>query len=154
MAGLNSRVDPQDLVSFDILSTGYFTLSGKPQLAYWKNNFGVKIEIVGVKIGIWGNFGMRADMVVGLWRDADNSEIVSLGWDHYADPPLPRQEKIAWFAPYKWDLFPGDLLRMIYSFNAFIGIPGASFNVAIYCPAGGGPAGRGAGVDYEALVTA
>ena len=136
MSNLNQRADPDDLVSFEVLGIANVQPVGQTLLSRWQNPTGRRIKIVGARCGSWCLYGLRADVYLSLWREADNTMILDGGWDHYQEPTLPYQGRPEWFHPYGFYLYPGDWLRVVYGYAPFSGPQSVTQAVTIWCPSG------------------
>ena len=102
-----------------VLNTGPVacTQDTTPTQLYWSNDTGHVVHITRSQIWIGVDRGGQADIVVNVYRNTDFSILVTVGWDHYADPTGLHQ----WSIPNDMILRPGDGLFVDFYCNWFKG---------------------------------
>ncbi len=130
------RPDPDDLLSYGVLNTGPYGDGNTPHTAYWQNDTGRDLEIVGCYLWTGMDFGARADVQVMCRRESDGTQLHVLAWDHYAEKNAPNHGVTRWYAPYKVVLAQGERLRFDYFFNPISGATHAHHYCEIFVRSG------------------
>lgn len=89
-----ARPSPADQISQLIIDTGPYgiVVVGTPpwHQVEWRNN-GADFKVTACALSIWTDRGGVCDVAVFATRISDKSIIHRVGWDHYAEPNLPKQ---------------------------------------------------------------
>ncbi len=101
------------LQAYQIIVTGGYTCDGVYRTQNWTNTTGSPVFIKRAELLMLSNLDAIVNLNGVAVRLSDSSLLLTVGWNHYANPTTLHQHSVD-FSPDYFLINPGDTLQLLY----------------------------------------